>query len=1514
MSAELEIRVLGDLQVLRGGEVVDLPPSRKARALLAYLAVLERPQRRERLCEIFWDVPDDPRGALRWSLSRIRSILNTGGEDLFAGDRNSVAINPAAIRTDFTEVRRLLKSGLESLDVAALRAIADRFRGNFLDDLSLPRCPEFEAWRISHVNEMEILRLDVLRRLVSLLEGEPDVALPYAHQLQRLLPEDPSLAKLVSSLADAARRGSAERLAAMSAPQDPCECPPAAPPPKKADVRFCTTRDGVRVAYAISGEGPPLVRAAHWMSHLDYDVDSPIWRHWIRELSRDATLVRYDERGNGLSQQEVDDIGFEAMVADLESIIDASGLQRVVLLGVSQSCAVSVAYAVRHPERVHGLILYGGYPKGWRARGNPTEIALREAIGTLMRQGWGSDEPMFRQLFTSMFVPHASKEQMDWFNELQRKTVSPENAWRLAESFATIDVADLLPQVSVPTLVMHTRGDRVAPIESGREFAASIRGARYVELDSENHILLEDEPAFREFIAEVRRFVAEVTAAPRPARVDTGTAKRPVSVLVADLVSPLHAFSSMDPELAENALAPVVRTVCEVVEAHGGAIIDEREGTVTAAFGATRASEHHTLRACRAARALRDAATKAGDGTVKIRIGIDSGEAVVPASAGPDGRLNVVGPVVKHATRLANALRRDTVALTSRARESAGGFVTAVRMPRSDCPGIARDETVYEMLAENKALSRWYLRATQGLTPLIGREAEREALASAWLSAREGSGSVVGLVAGPGVGKSRLAHEFVGSESLKGYALVEAGADEVEGSAALGLLRRILLSFFGLEEGEEADAVLRTVRRRFVALGLGASLMTPILYVLDQPVEEAEWTSATVADRARRIREAFGALICRAADSRPLVLLVEDLHWADPESCKALEALVQGAAGRRILVILTYRPGFAPPWSNAAVTELRLRPLGEEDCRAIVDRLIGAGDDVEEIKQLVCERADGVPLFIEEIVGSLVQTGRLVGPPGEMRPGLPTSRVDIPASVQSVIAARIDSLAPAERNLLQIAAVVGPVVPAPLLQTLSGMGGEFPRAIAGLAAAELVYEGKSGAETEYAFKHALIHDATYASLTADRRRMLHADVLAALERLHGGRAGDHVERLAHHALRAEAWETATRHLVAAADRAVERSAYPAAAEFLEQAIVALERLPETDANVALGLDIRTRMRIAYMVTGDFEKAIERLVEAQDLARRTSDPTRLAYTLLHASYVYSTYGRIEQALAVAEEARAIGRMIGDERHVAESDLAAAQAYLVRGDARRALKRLEGHRAGFTGRWADDRMGFLVTRSVWFLASIASAEALVGDLAAADADIAEAIRLADAGGRPMDRFAAGYFESMVRILSGPDDAYLERFAALTEECARRAPFPFHPCMEATLGHALLRAGRLDEAVDTIEAAFDAAERANMPHFMTYASALAAVAHARRGDPGSRDDLLDALRNARESEDRWIEVEVLTAMAAVEDGNAAVNRLREAAAAAAAAEYRTMEAEIADLLEAATAPPVRAATGSG
>jgi class 3 adenylate cyclase/pimeloyl-ACP methyl ester carboxylesterase len=271
-------------------------------------------------------------------------------------------------------------------------------------------------------------------------------------------------------------------------------------------IKYCRAPDGVRLAYAISGSGPPLVKAGNWMNHLEYDWESPIWLHFFRGLSRERTLIRYDARGNGMSDWDVDTLSLDAWVTDLETVVDAVGIERFPVLGISQGGAVAVAYAVRHPERVSHLILYGAFALGGKKRA-PAEKEKRDAMKTLMRLGWGADNPSFRQMFTGLFIPGGTHEQADYFNELQLKTTSPECAARYFDVVGDFDVTDLLSNVKAPTLVMHVRDDLVTPLEAGRQLAAGIPGARFIVLPGRNHLFLEHEPASDRFFEEVNLFL-----------------------------------------------------------------------------------------------------------------------------------------------------------------------------------------------------------------------------------------------------------------------------------------------------------------------------------------------------------------------------------------------------------------------------------------------------------------------------------------------------------------------------------------------------------------------------------------------------------------------------------------------------------------------------------------------------------------------------------------------------------------------------------------------------------------------------------------------------------------------------------------------------------------------------------------------------------------------------------------------------------------------------------------------
>jgi pimeloyl-ACP methyl ester carboxylesterase/DNA-binding CsgD family transcriptional regulator len=299
-------------------------------------------------------------------------------------------------------------------------------------------------------------------------------------------------------------------------------------------IRFCTATDGIQLAYAEHGSGPPLVRAGHWLTHLEFDWESPIWRHWLRELARGHTVVRYDQRGCGLSDRDTTRLSLDVLVGDLEAVIDASGHERFALLGVSGGGPVAISYTVRHPERVTHLVLYGAYARG-RWKRNPSDQQREEArlLQSLIRVGWGRDDPIFRRVFTTLYMPGASREQMDWFEELQRASAAPEDAERLRESWSHLDVTELLPVVTTPTLVAHARDESAVPFAEGRLLAARIPGARFVPLQGRNHILLPDEPAWPEFLAAMREFLGTQEAPAADDLEDLSAREREVLELVA---------------------------------------------------------------------------------------------------------------------------------------------------------------------------------------------------------------------------------------------------------------------------------------------------------------------------------------------------------------------------------------------------------------------------------------------------------------------------------------------------------------------------------------------------------------------------------------------------------------------------------------------------------------------------------------------------------------------------------------------------------------------------------------------------------------------------------------------------------------------------------------------------------------------------------------------------------------------------------------------------------------------
>lgn len=513
----LQIRVLGPIAVCVDDAPIELPASRKTRALLAFLALSPGSHSRQSLCELLWDTPDDPRAALRWSLSKLRPILNAGGVERLGSDRTNVWLDRTELEVD-VDVIAAPDADQSNEDLWKLSA------STLLDDCELPNQHSYSAWLEKRRSDLQRARSQLAMDATRKASPSPDEHDRWAQRWLSVAPFDPQAAQHAVKARHACKGlGSAQELARMleqrfregelpvpdffgsTVEADPDD---SAPIPDQS-IRFVETKDKVCIAWASVGDdgNPPLVKAANWLNHLELDWGAPIWSPLFRELASSHRLIRYDERGCGLSDWDAPEISFDSFVTDLEQVVDAAQIERFPLLGISQGAAVSIEYAARYPDRVSHLILFGAYDCGWRHTAKSDEVREREAVMVLTESGWGSDNPAYRHMFSQTFMPDATAEELTWFDEFQRQTTSAENAVRFLEAFSTIDVRDRLGDVQCPTLVIHSRGDQRIPMAAARSLAARIPNAKFASVESRNHLLLGREDASDEFVRLVRDFL-----------------------------------------------------------------------------------------------------------------------------------------------------------------------------------------------------------------------------------------------------------------------------------------------------------------------------------------------------------------------------------------------------------------------------------------------------------------------------------------------------------------------------------------------------------------------------------------------------------------------------------------------------------------------------------------------------------------------------------------------------------------------------------------------------------------------------------------------------------------------------------------------------------------------------------------------------------------------------------------------------------------------------------------------
>ncbi len=450
---------------------------------------------------MFRDLPDDPKAALRWALSKLRKVVDTPNRLRIIADRERVRFDGAGLTIDFRDQRHWLKNEPETLSPGQLELAAAALGEVVLDGLEGAGDDAFDSWLTTKRQDVLADRVEVLRRLAT----HPGTSPVAARKWQRLLLEvDPD-----AETAEPPPRTEPEGSNLAPGAFDPATLRAHL---REQRIGFCKVRDGTKIAFATVGEGPVLVKAATWLTHIVHDWNTPIWGACFAEIARRRTFVRYDERGCGLSDWTVETLDFDAFADDLETVVETLGLERFPLLGISQGAAVSIEYAARRPDRVSGLILIGAYASGWRHHASAEEMARREAVRQLTEVGSGTDNPAYRHIFSQTFMPGAVPGDLDWFDEFQRLTTSAANAAQFQDAFGDIDVRAWLAHVKVPSIVLHATRDQRIPIEQGRLIASAIPGARFVPLESRNHVLVDYEPAWRACMAQCREFLEEVGA------------------------------------------------------------------------------------------------------------------------------------------------------------------------------------------------------------------------------------------------------------------------------------------------------------------------------------------------------------------------------------------------------------------------------------------------------------------------------------------------------------------------------------------------------------------------------------------------------------------------------------------------------------------------------------------------------------------------------------------------------------------------------------------------------------------------------------------------------------------------------------------------------------------------------------------------------------------------------------------------------------------------------------------
>jgi class 3 adenylate cyclase/tetratricopeptide (TPR) repeat protein len=959
--------------------------------------------------------------------------------------------------------------------------------------------------------------------------------------------------------------------------------------------------------------------------------------------------------------------------------------------------------------------------------------------------------------------------------------------------------------------------------------------------------------------------------------------RKQVTVLFADLKGSMELLADRDPEDARKVLDPVLERMMEAVHHYEGTVNQVMGDGIMALFGAPIGHEDHAVRACYAAMRMQrrinlhaDEIQRAGGTPIQIRVGLNSGEVVVRA-IGSDLRMDytAVGQTTHLAARMEQMAKPGSALVTGDTLKLAEGYVQVRPLGAVPVKGLKTPTPVYELTGSVPARSRLQASAARGLTRFVGREQELQQLAQALERAAAGHGQAVAIVGEAGVGKSRLVWEFTRSHHAHGWLVLESGSVSYGRATPYLPVIELLKAYCRIQERDDPRAIRERVAGKLLTLDRALEpLLTPLLALLDVPVDDAAWGALDPPQRRQRTLEAVKRLLLRESQVQPVLVLFEDLHWIDTETQALLDGLMDSLPTARVLLLVNYRPEYQHAWGRKTYyLQLRIDPLPPESAEVLLNALLGEDRSLVPLKGVLIARTEGNPFFLEESVQTLVETEVLVGGRGAYRMTKAPDQWQIPATAQAILAARIDRLTPEEKRLLQAASVIGKDVSFPLLQAIADMRDEsLRRGLTHLQATEFLYETSLFPDLEYTFKHALTHEVAYGSVLQEPRRALHARIVDAIEAVYPERLPEQAERLAHHAFRGEAWEKAVAYHRQAGARAFARSANREAVGYFEQALVALQYLPETRETLEQAIDLRFDLRPALFALGDVQRLTEHLREAERLAQALGDQLRLGWVSLHKAHFLWSTGHAAEARASAKNAQVIAEALGDPPLQVGATHYLGAVCLTSGDYRQAVALLQKvvhllggdrsrDRCGLTGfpaamargwlAWALAERGAFDEGIVYGQEGLHLAEALdhpyswiaaswgPAHLYGLRGEISHAVRL-------LERTLSLCRDRDIQVLSGTTAGLLGFVYVLSGRVAEGFPLlsegqesekQYQTLIVAHMGEACLLAGRIDEAMAFADRALTFARERDQRGYEAHTlGLLGAIASAR--DPADAE----------------------------------------------------------------------------